>query len=147
MLPLLHFPGDGRERALHEAVEAISDEFQLTAEDRQQLLPSGTSTVIGSRVGWARTYMKKAGLLEATKRGYIRLTERGLNLLKQNPKRRDQSPVPASDGLEATPEEVAASEMMIKTSKLTTTESTESSTKIGLAWILSIFKPSGGKGA
>jgi restriction system protein len=72
MLPLLRFPGDGQERSLREAVEEISDEFQLTAEDRRQLLPIGTSTVIGSRAGWARTYMKKAGLLESTKRGYIR---------------------------------------------------------------------------
>jgi restriction system protein len=122
MLPLLRFLGDGQERSLREAVEAISDEFQLTAEDRQQLLPSGTSTVIGSRVGWARTYMKKAGLLESTKRGYIRATERGLNFLRQNPARidvglleqfpefvefralrRDQSPVPVSVALEATP--------------------------------------------
>jgi len=78
MLPLLRLLGDGRERSLAEAVESISAEFHLTANDRQQLLPSGTSTVIGSRVGWARTYMKKAGLIESTRRGFIRVTERGL---------------------------------------------------------------------
>jgi len=60
MHPLLRFLSDGRERSLGEAIEAISGEFHLTAEERQQLLPGGTSTVIGSRVGWARTYMKKA---------------------------------------------------------------------------------------
>ncbi len=60
MLPLLRLLGDGRERSLAEVVEAMSAEFHLTADERQQLLPSGTSTVIGSRVGWARTYMKKA---------------------------------------------------------------------------------------
>ncbi len=89
MLPLLRFLGDGRERSLGEAVEAISGEFHLTPDDRQQLLPSGTSTVIGSRVGWARTYMKKAGLIDSTRRGFIRATERGLEVLKRNPERID----------------------------------------------------------
>src|SRR5437660_5610359 len=89
MLPLLRFLSDGRERSLGEAVEAISGEFHLTPEERQQLLPSGTSTVIGSRVGWARTYMKKAGLIESTRRGFIRATEPGLDVLKQNPERID----------------------------------------------------------
>jgi restriction system protein len=89
MLPLLRFLGDGCERSVGEAVEAISNEFRLTPEQRQQLLPSGTSTVIGSRVGWARTYMKKAGLLDSAKRGVIRITDRGVEVLKGNPSRID----------------------------------------------------------
>src|SRR5262249_32753326 len=67
MLPLLHFLADGRERSLGDAAEALSRKFNLTAEERQQLLPSGTGTVIGSRVGWARTYMKNAGLVRCSK--------------------------------------------------------------------------------
>ncbi|HXB73761.1 MAG TPA: restriction endonuclease [Candidatus Acidoferrales bacterium] len=124
MLPLLRFLGDGRERSLGEAVEAISGEFHLKPEERQQLLPSGTSTVIGSRVGWARTYMKKAGLIDSTRRGFIRATERGLDVLKRNPARidnkvldqfpefvefrtlpREEIAAPASNAVEATPEE------------------------------------------
>ena len=124
MLPLLRFLGDGRERSLGEAVEAISGEFHLTPDERQQLLPSGTGTVIGSRVGWARTYMKKAGLIDSTRRGFIRATERGLGVLKGNPERidvnfleqypefvefralrRDETAVPASHAGETTPEE------------------------------------------
>ena len=89
MLPLLRFLGDGRERSFGEAVEAIAIEFHLTPDDRQRLLPSGASTVIGSRVGWARTYMKKAVLVESTKRGFVRATERGLDVLKRNPVRID----------------------------------------------------------
>ncbi len=83
MLPLLRFLGDGQERSLREAVEAIAGEFHLTPEERQQLLPSGTSTIIGNRVGWARTYMKKALLIDSTRRGFIRATERGLDVLKK----------------------------------------------------------------
>jgi restriction system protein len=42
-----------------------------------------------SRVSWARTYLQKAGLLEATKRGHFRITDRGLNVLKNKPNRID----------------------------------------------------------
>jgi restriction system protein len=89
MLPLLRFLGDGREHLISEAVETMSREFALTSDERQQLLPSGTSTVIGSRVGWARTYMKKAGLLDSTKRSVIKITTRGLAVLKKKPARID----------------------------------------------------------
>lgn len=89
MLPLLRFLGDGSEHPVSAAVEAMAKEFGLTADERQQLLPSGTSTVIGSRVGWARTYMKKAGLLDSSKRGVIRITDRGAAVLKKKLSRID----------------------------------------------------------
>jgi restriction system protein len=89
MLPLLLFLGDGKEHPLGEAVDALATEFGLTEDERQQLLPSGTSTIIGNRVGWARTYLKKAGLLDSAKRGVIRLTERGTQVLKKKPVRID----------------------------------------------------------
>lgn len=89
MLPLLRFLRDGKERSLGEAVDAIADHFKLPPEDRQQLLPSGASTVIGNRVGWARTYLKKAGLIESTRRGFFRLTDRGQEVLKSQPERVD----------------------------------------------------------
>lgn len=89
MLPLLRFLGDGREHTLGECVEAVANEFKLTPEERIQFLPSGTSTVIGNRVGWARTYMKKAGLLESPRRGVFRIAERGTQVLTTKPKRID----------------------------------------------------------
>jgi restriction system protein len=89
MLPLLRYFGDGQEHSLNEAVEAISAEYNLTPEERLQLLPSGTSTYIGNRVGWARTYMKKAGLLESPKRGVVRITDRGKEVLRNKPTRID----------------------------------------------------------
>jgi len=48
------------------------------------MLPSGLQSVIFNRVGWARTYLKKAGLLEDPKRGTFKITKRGLDLLKEN---------------------------------------------------------------
>jgi restriction system protein len=85
MLPLLKLAGDRQEHSLREVIEALADEFYLTDEERKELLPSGRQATFDNRVGWARTYLKKAGLLESTKRGYFQITERGLDVLKQNP--------------------------------------------------------------
>lgn len=89
MLPLLKVAGDEQEHSLREAVEALSSQFELTDQERQTLLSSGQQTVIANRVGWARTYMKKAGVLESTRRGYFRITPRGLEILRAGPSRVD----------------------------------------------------------
>ena len=75
MLPLHTYAFDCEEHALSETIEHLAKEFNLTDEDRKQLLPSGKQATFDNRVGWARTYMKKAGLLESTRRGYLRITE------------------------------------------------------------------------
>lgn len=85
MLPLLKFAGDGQEHSLRETIEALADQFGLSGEERNELLPSGQQAIFDNRVGWARTYMKKAGLLESTRRGYYRITPRGQQILQKNP--------------------------------------------------------------
>ena len=85
MLPLLKKICDGKEYKLDTIVDLMAKEFKITDEERKELLPSGQTFIFGSRVGWARTYMKKAGLIETPKRGYLKITDRGLNVLKQNP--------------------------------------------------------------
>jgi restriction system protein len=87
MLPLLKFLSDEQEHKTREAVEKLSDEFNLSEEERKELLPSGQQPIIDNRVGWARTYMLKAGLLSAPRRGYIKITPKGLEVLKQNPEK------------------------------------------------------------
>lgn len=89
MLPLLRSLKDGSEHNIGEVVDALSEEFGLSAPERQQLLESGQQTVIRNRAGWARTYLKKAGLIEATRRGYFRITERGKTVLASKPQRID----------------------------------------------------------
>ena len=84
MLPLLKYAEDKNEHRFSDAVEYLSDEFALTKEERKELLPSKTQDVITNRIGWARTYLKKAGLLEDTRRGYFKITERGLSVLSEN---------------------------------------------------------------
>lgn len=89
MLPLLQFAGDGTEHKFRDAVEALALEYQLTPDERSELLPSGTAPLFDNRVGWARTYLKQAGLLESPKRGVLRITERGKATLANSPKRID----------------------------------------------------------
>ena len=85
MLPLLKLASDGKQHRLSDAIGAISGQFKLSKEEREALLPSGTQFIIGNRVGWARTYLKKAGLLNDPKRGYFEISDRGRDLLKSNP--------------------------------------------------------------
>jgi len=89
MLPLLKFAADGNEHSLREAIDALADTFNLSDTERKELLPSGAQEVFSNRVGWARTYMKKAGLIEATRRGHFRITERGMGVLATPPARVD----------------------------------------------------------
>lgn len=85
MLPLMKIAEDGKEHLFREAIDALINQFNLTEEERQELLPSGSAFVINNRIGWARTYLTKAGLLLKTKRGYFRISEEGKKLLQKEP--------------------------------------------------------------
>jgi restriction endonuclease Mrr len=87
MLPLLMFLGDGGEHSLREAIDSLADQFSLTEAERAEMLPSGQQGTFNNRVAWARTYLKKAGLLESTRRGFFRITERGKKVLAGTPAR------------------------------------------------------------
>ncbi|HPO29373.1 MAG TPA: restriction endonuclease [Caldisericia bacterium] len=85
MLPLLEFLKDGKEHSIDEAEDYLAKVFNLTDEERHKLLKSGNQTVFRNRVGWAKTYMYKAKLLDVPRRANIVITERGLEVLKENP--------------------------------------------------------------
>ena len=88
MLPLLEYAGSiSGEISTSSAVEALAALLGLTEDDLKQMLPSGIQQTFANRVGWAATYMKKAGLLEATRRGYYQITQRGRDLLKKKPQK------------------------------------------------------------
>lgn len=89
MLPVLKVAGDGQEHRIGDVVDQLSREFGLTEEERQQILPSGKQATFANRVGWAKTYLVQAGLLEATKRAHFKITDRGKNALAGNPSRID----------------------------------------------------------
>lgn len=85
MLPILKFIGDGKEHSLRETIDSLADQFGLSEEERKELLPSGQQATFHNRVGWARTYLKKAGLLDSTRRGFFCISERGQKILSENP--------------------------------------------------------------
>jgi len=89
MLPLLKFLGDQQEHSTREAIDYLADQFKLTPEERKELLPSGQQAIFSNRVGWARTYMKKATLIESSRRGSLKITTRGLQVLSQQPQKID----------------------------------------------------------
>src|SRR5690606_11177960 len=89
MLPLLKQLDNGHVFSLKDLTAMLAEEFQLTEEDLNELLPSGQSFVFSNRVGWARTYLKKAGLVDSPKRGQVYITSKGLELLNTTPSRID----------------------------------------------------------
>jgi restriction system protein len=89
MLPLLRLLEDGQEHTVRKAIDKLANEFDLTEEERKALLPSGRQTVFRNRVSWASTYLRKAGLLKNPRRGYMQITDRGKEILKQNPQKID----------------------------------------------------------
>ena len=87
MLPLLKYFGDSKEHSTSEIVEHISNSFNLSEEQGNELISSGYQTTINNRVMWAKTYLKKAGLLEPRDRSIFVISERGLEVLKKNPEK------------------------------------------------------------
>ena len=85
MLPFLLNLEDGREHSLHEMLNSLANYFKLTESELKELLPSGKQTIFTNRVGWA--YLKKAGLIKPTRRGYFKITSRGQEVLSERPER------------------------------------------------------------
>ena len=83
MLPLLKVTGDGQEHRIGGVIDQLSREFGLTEEEQQQVLPSGSQFTFANRVGWAKTYLVQAGLLESTKRAHFKITGRGKKTLTE----------------------------------------------------------------
>jgi restriction system protein len=73
---------NGNEIKLRDAINQLADKFNLSDEERNETLPSGRQSVLDNRIGWARTYLTKAGLLKATKRAHFVITERGIQALQ-----------------------------------------------------------------
>jgi len=89
MLPLLRLVSDKQEYKYRDLIEKLAIEFQLSDEERKEPLASGNQAIFDNRVGWAKTYLKKAGLIDAPKRATFVITELGLQTLKENPDRID----------------------------------------------------------
>ncbi len=90
MLPLLRLAArHGTEISTNNVIETLAQELGLSQDDLQEKLPSGTQLTFVNRVSWAVTHLKKAGLLEPTRRGFYRITLRGQELLAKPPDKID----------------------------------------------------------
>jgi restriction system protein len=89
MLPVLKAAADGREHRIGDVTKQLATDFGLTDEELRQFLPSGTQLTFANRVGWAKSYLVQAGLLEATKRAHFKVTARGMKVLGERPQRID----------------------------------------------------------
>ncbi|MBK0329499.1 restriction endonuclease [Rhodobacteraceae bacterium F11138] len=90
MLPVLRKAAGG-EVKISSVIEELSDEFGLSEDEKAELLPSGKQTVVANRIHWAKTYLKQAGLVDATRRGHFVISERGRAVLAENPTSIDNS--------------------------------------------------------
>lgn len=89
MLPLLKLVSDGQEHKYRDIIENLATEFEVTDEERKELLASGNQAIFDNRVGWAKTYLKKAGLLDSPKRAVFVITDLGRQTLSRKPDRID----------------------------------------------------------
>jgi restriction system protein len=85
MLPLLRYCGDQKEHKLKETEEALSTHLGLTQSEKEEMLPSGIMRTFYNRVGWSKWYLQKAGLLQVQKGSIFKITQRGLDVLAENP--------------------------------------------------------------
>lgn len=88
MLPLLTYASDGNEHASREPVDALAKHFNLSELELNELLSNGKPVFV-DRVSWALTYLRQARLVESTRRGFFRITQRGITVCEQQPPRID----------------------------------------------------------
>jgi restriction system protein len=82
MRPFLQLLSDRKPRHINDILEHLSNEYNLTPDERQSMLPSGTDFTMRNRVGWTRTYLKKAGLIDSPSRAMFAINDTGLDVLK-----------------------------------------------------------------
>ncbi len=84
LFPLLKAVNDKVEHHVNEVVDLLANYFQLSDNEKNQQYPSGNDNVFRNRVRFARSFLVKVGLLEHPKRGYIKISQRGIEALKIN---------------------------------------------------------------
>jgi restriction system protein len=89
MLPFLKLLKDGNEHSLREAYQVLPDMMNISEEEKREYLPSGKQPIVHNRIGWARTYLKKAKLITTTRRGHFIITDRGKEVIQSNPDKID----------------------------------------------------------
>lgn len=86
MLSVLQAASQGEVKTL-DLIDRLAETFALSEEDRTTLVPSGKQTTLANRANWAKTYLAKAGLIEATGRGRFKISDDGRQVLANPPER------------------------------------------------------------
>ena len=74
---------DGGTHSMKEVRDFIISTLHLTEQDLAETLPSNPkSSVFSGRVGWAKTYLLKAQMIDSPQRGHIFITPSGKALLE-----------------------------------------------------------------
>lgn len=89
MKPLLIAVSDGETYKMKDVTALLDEQLNLSSDDLAEMLPSGRQTVFKNRVGWAKTYLKKAGLLDSPARATIVITNAGKQVVADNPEKID----------------------------------------------------------
>lgn len=89
MKPLLITVSDGETYKMKDVTALLAEQLNLSSDDLAEMLPSRRQTVFKNRVGWAKTYLKKAGLLDSPARATIVITNAGKQVVADNPEKID----------------------------------------------------------
>lgn len=89
MRPLIEAHADGKEHLNRDLVRQLAEQFGLSEEERREMLPSGRAKLFDNRVGWAKSHVMQAGLLESPRRALSTITERGRQVLADHVERVD----------------------------------------------------------
>lgn len=100
MRPLLDLAKDGADHTFRDALDTLANVFGVTEEERRVQIPSGRAFLFTNRIGWAKTHLRMAGLIENRARGVFRITKRGSQVLKENPDRIDMKVLAEQPGYE-----------------------------------------------
>jgi len=85
MRPLLTAISDGVEHDLKEVKSKLITHFSISDDELREKIPSGRAFLFDNRLGWANTYLKKAGLITSARRAYLQITPLGTSFLKDHP--------------------------------------------------------------
>lgn len=89
MLPLLAYISNKEMFTNQDIADHLADYYLLTEHEKYELLPSGKQRVFLNRIAWAKSHLKQAGLIISPKRGFYKISDRGLKLLDRPPERID----------------------------------------------------------
>jgi restriction system protein len=89
MRPLLEAHADGKEHINRDLVAQLGEQFGLTEEERREMLPSGGARLFDNRIGWAKSHITQAGLLNSPRRAVSVITDRGREALQIHAQRID----------------------------------------------------------